>query len=883
MRLALAMIARSADAEHKDLALSLDSAKAAGFTDLVIAVDDRSHENTVEWVRARWGENADVFTYVMEADGDPHFANARNLTLPRIPKECEWWGWMDSDDVIESVSGETIPAMLAKLKGEVGALAFTYHYADDEYGNAKGHLKVRLFRTSIGWKWRDRVHEDCEPTGGKRMGLDIVVVQDGEEKEFRWVHHSENKVVQPGRNFRCLRRMIADDPDYPRAWFYLANQHFAAHNWRLAAEAYERYVPMSGWDEERWWALVYSAIAYRAVGEYDTAVDRDLEAHSLLPNLADAYFGLGETYCRKGEWENAVRWGELGMERLVAEDKGSPQNSIPSNRIWFNANAYQFQPYTWMAVAYNNLGQPEKALSCYEQAFKARPEPEIASNIALIKAALERRRVTHNGIDLAAGLAKNGEPLKALNVLASLPAGSDDDANVLRMRAFIQKQVEHLRDRTAYQNFYFGSEEFNDPLDEGTSDEALEQFVPRMMWALRRLQAVGAKRVLDIGIGDGTFAFLLARHGIQVVGIDVDWRRAQNANKNAVRAGYQSEKTIDLEPLIEFSGDCACEEEDTAHGFEGCKAEGCVCEAKWVETQAGSTLTVPEATPESMAQFLYCPPDQITPQVRALAPYDAVVGMELIEHVQDPEQTLTLIEEMAPRILLSTPDGGWNGPDPVEPRSRPRVQPARPHTPRRLARLADRDARHPARGERAGSDRRRVRARDARVRRARRHLLPADGSAVDPRFHPHGHRRERDRRHPRGRGVREARQAGHGVRRVRGHLGWGALPLRAGLPPRADGDIHLVADHRAVRADARVLARSLRLVARHPLRRGHTGAARGSHGHRALELPPDVPRIALPRSGRRGARQRHRPGAVRRRARWNAQRCNDVDGLFQRA
>ena len=47
------------------------------------------------------------------------------------------------------------------------------------------------------------------------------------------------------------------------------------------------------------------------------------------------------------------------------------------------------------------------------------------------------------------------------------------------------------------------TEETNDPLGESTTDERLEQFVPRMMWALRRLQAAGAKKVLDIGVGVG--------------------------------------------------------------------------------------------------------------------------------------------------------------------------------------------------------------------------------------------------------------------------------------------------------------------------------------------------------------------------------------------
>ena len=666
MRLALTAIALSSKEDHPDLAGMLASAKKVGCTDLVLAVDDRSHENTVEWAKEFWGKGADCFTFVMEADGDPHFANARNLTLARIPKECEWWTWADSDDTIESNGGQTLVQMIERLRPGVGAIVFNYHYADDAFGNPKGHVKGRLYRTAVGWEWRDRVHEDVHPTGNRVLGKDVLTVSDGDEKEFVWVHHNELGNPKKGRNFRCLRRMIMDDPDDPKAWFFLGNQHFAAGNWMLAIEAYERYVPMSGWGEQKYWALVYSGIAYRALGDAQKAIEPDLTAHHMFPNLVDPFFGLGESYCRLGDWEAAIRWGELGFERLTAEDKDSPQKAIPSAMVWFNATSYNYAPYLWMATAYMNRNENEKALSCYKQAVKARPEEDLEKIIRNLEWAMNRERITVNGLDLAAGLVKMQEPIKALNVLTNLPAGSKDDDRVVRYGMVVADKVKHLNDQTSYQNFYFQSAERSDPLDpDRTSDENLEKYVPRMMWALRRLQACGARKVLDIGIGDGTFDFLLARHGIAVVGIDVDWRRAQQANRNAAKAGYQTMKVITLDRVLEFSDDCACEDDQNDHDLERCTL--CACEAKWVETQEAQTMEVPEATPESMAQFLYCPPSEITPQVRELGPYDAVVGMELLEHVPDPDATLTLIEEMAPRILLSTPDGAFIGPIPSNP------------------------------------------------------------------------------------------------------------------------------------------------------------------------------------------------------------------------
>src|SRR5205823_6466415 len=53
---------------------------------------------------------------------------------------------------------------------------------------------------------------------------------------------------------------------------------------------------------------------------------------------------------------------------------------------------------------------------------------------------------------------------------------------------------------------------------------------------------------------------------------------------------------------------------------------------------------------------------EVPQQVLDLGPYDAVLASELIEHVADPVGLLDACGRLAPRVLLTTPDGAYDGP-----------------------------------------------------------------------------------------------------------------------------------------------------------------------------------------------------------------------------
>src|SRR5439155_3713774 len=178
-----------------------------------------------------------IFPFTFEDD----FAKARNMTLEHLPEGTKWWLWIDSDDTLEVRGTRTIPEYLATLTPDINAVFCDYEYHRDQYGNVDTlQVRHRILSAKEKWFWANRVHEDVHIVGNKSL-----VAPDAGGSEFVWVHHPEETKRDLDRNFRILKKAIAEEPNNIRNFYYLANQHFAAHQWKEAIEWYAKYVPGS--------------------------------------------------------------------------------------------------------------------------------------------------------------------------------------------------------------------------------------------------------------------------------------------------------------------------------------------------------------------------------------------------------------------------------------------------------------------------------------------------------------------------------------------------------------------------------------------------------------------------------------------------------------
>lgn len=68
-----------------------------------------------------------------------------------------------------------------------------------------------------------------------------------------------------------LRRHVESGPDDPRAWYFLAHEHFRAEQWAEAERCYRRYLVLEPHDEGVGWRNLATAVARS--GRIDEALD----------------------------------------------------------------------------------------------------------------------------------------------------------------------------------------------------------------------------------------------------------------------------------------------------------------------------------------------------------------------------------------------------------------------------------------------------------------------------------------------------------------------------------------------------------------------------------------------------------------------------------
>ena len=548
---------------------------------IVVGVDSKTTDST-EQVANLYGATTYPF------DLDDNFAAARALSFSKAPEDTGWLLWIDTDDVLKSdvplrqIADEAAP--------DVSMIWFPYVYHRDEYGNVTTVFdRERLIRRSAKPRWEGALHETCHADGAQSR------------EERAWIEQPNRTEEGKGeRNFRILHKMLEDPSDH-RARLYLAHQYFAGTDWPEACRWYETFIGLSSPGdvvEEKWQALIYLTKARRSMGDLDGSIRSANQALLMCPAYADSYYEMSHSYALKGDYRRSIHWHEEGLRRKQP-DRVMIQNPLD----------YTFNPFVVAHQSYYKLGNIEKATEAAAKAVAIRPnDTNLVNPLVHYSWIAERTDAVHSAIRIADHLLETNEPIKAQAVLANLPSGVQSQ-EIDEARARVHARLAHLKDDVEYENFYFEEEESGDP------ERPITSF-PRVEWAIERLRAMGAKKVLEVGIGDGVPAFLYADAGFQVVGVDIDPRRVQRANRYAVKKGYLTE---------------SYKEEHRA--------------------------TTPDIGPGSRVSFHYGPAESIPQKVKDMGPFDAVVLSELLEHVADPKKVLDEADTFGAHVLITTPDG----------------------------------------------------------------------------------------------------------------------------------------------------------------------------------------------------------------------------------
>ena len=607
-RIACGIIAYNSEDKLPKLLKSLE-----GHIDvLVLGIDKKTTDGTLrvaqEWARKNKKVQFITHEFLLEDDekepnGPKNFDRARNENWALFPKDCEWGFWIDTDDVFHA---DVNLHELTNQPEDVSQVWLQYAYFRDSHGNVTTHFwRERLIRLRVKGKWIRRLHEICISSTGRHV-----------RDERAWVEH-ENRTDESSkgeRNFATLHAILKDNPNDQWAILYLGMQYFGATEYDKAAENFLRFVPLCEDVGERWQAYVYAAKALRLARRFGDAQQAAMAALREYPVWADPYYEMSAIYAELAIRDRDQR---LNATRSIQWfEEGNKHPALDDPRLLRNPLDYDYNPAVTVQICYQLLGDLKTAKDLLDKAISIGPDPRLIEVRDQYQQVLVKREAISSGLGLAGYLHSHGEPLKAREVLAALPVGSATETDaVAKIRAAIGHELGFIESDNAYENRYFLDMESQEP------DPANP--TPEEKWLLSALKRAGAKRVLDFGIGNGQTALYLAQNGIQVVGVDVDPRRVRAANFAGVKFGFLTKK---------------------------------------YSTAAGRSVPVLERRGKPIAdlpvQFWYGSVDRVPEKVRALGPFDAVILDGLLNRVRNVDSAIESAESLAPRILITVPDGG---------------------------------------------------------------------------------------------------------------------------------------------------------------------------------------------------------------------------------
>jgi glycosyltransferase involved in cell wall biosynthesis len=292
------------------------------------------------------------------------FARARQESFSHLRPDLDFWGWIDSDDILEG--GEKLPAVLAGLPADCVGLWLPYHYSRSKGVTNTLFDRERILRTSVPWRWHHRVHEVVGPVG-------IAAPQWARDTSVAVVHQEGSRRTEDSarRNLLLLEIDLETDPDNPRTVFYVGNQYFAMGRFDLAAEWYERLCAGLGSNPyELWQARVYQSMAYERLGDLDRGFQAAFAALEITPAHPEPYWRLAALYLLAGEWDKCIAWSLDGRKR-----------SPPPPFVFVNPLDATFNHRLALSDAYAQQGRIGEARTELEAAHAALPDEKVRAKL----------------------------------------------------------------------------------------------------------------------------------------------------------------------------------------------------------------------------------------------------------------------------------------------------------------------------------------------------------------------------------------------------------------------------------------------------------------------------------------------------------------------
>jgi glycosyltransferase involved in cell wall biosynthesis/tetratricopeptide (TPR) repeat protein len=341
------------------------------------------------------------------------FAAARNFSFEMVPRdEYDWIMWLDSDDeLIGSASddpdryweeprppAECMVAMLDDIRPDTQAIWWNYAYAwNDALDRPRiDHWRERMFRADNVPSWRYMIHEVGAIRPGSITGRSTKL----------WVRHwfestPESERATRERNRRIVAKAYGLDPENPRYILMMANEMLAAaedsdqrgdptatREARAgAAKLYLSFLEKSPPNDDAYTANNRLAMILRKTGQFDAAINQDLQGVKVRPTWMDSWIGIAEACLLAADYGLARDFADIALSKVT----------VPISTQAYEPMMYDYSPYLIRGQARLFTGDPAGAVADFEQCVASHPEEEMGHKL-LTQAKLALRTQSTDGV-----------------------------------------------------------------------------------------------------------------------------------------------------------------------------------------------------------------------------------------------------------------------------------------------------------------------------------------------------------------------------------------------------------------------------------------------------------------------------------------------------
>ena len=142
----------------------------------------------------------------------------------------------------------------------------------------------------------------------------------GKYEKVKIIHrkHIRKNPVDPERNLAILLAVPPEHRD-ERIWFYFGMEYAQKGDFDKSIDAFERYIPLSTVEDERYFAWHFLGDLHSAKGAHQQSLECNLRAVALRPTWRDAYAGLVNAYTHLQDYQKVVYYGAMARKAMVPD------------------------------------------------------------------------------------------------------------------------------------------------------------------------------------------------------------------------------------------------------------------------------------------------------------------------------------------------------------------------------------------------------------------------------------------------------------------------------------------------------------------------------------------------------------------------------------